>query len=91
MSSKSHIFFFISNPPCCAIFQEVLGKRERHEDVFMFWSLLNRTTADGLVDIVKLCQDGQGVKVGTMTDVVERPGYDLGSAFCVHGKLFSYK
>ncbi|KAK3794556.1 hypothetical protein RRG08_003706 [Elysia crispata] len=64
---------------------EVLGKRERHEDVFMFWSLLNTTTADGLVDIVKLCQDGQGVKVGTMTDVVERPGYDLGSAFCVHG------
>lgn len=64
----------------------MLGKRERYEDVFMFWSLLNTTTADGLVDIVKLCQDsGQGVKVGSMTDVVESPGYDLGSAFCIKG------
>ena len=54
----------------------------------MFWSLLNTTTADGLVDIVKLCQDsGQGIKVGSMTDIVERPGYDLGSAFCVQGKI----
>ncbi|GFN81352.1 kelch-like 35 [Plakobranchus ocellatus] len=64
----------------------VLSRRQRQEDVYMFWSLLDSTRADGLVDIVKLCADtGQGIKVGSMTDVAAQPGFDLGSAFCVDG------
>ncbi|RUS85225.1 hypothetical protein EGW08_006986, partial [Elysia chlorotica] len=61
---------------------EVLGNRERQEEVYMFWSLLKTTDADGCVDVVRLEPDGHGVKVGTMTDVVLFPTYDFGSAFC---------
>uniref|UniRef100_A0A0B7BEI1 BACK domain-containing protein n=1 Tax=Arion vulgaris TaxID=1028688 RepID=A0A0B7BEI1_9EUPU len=67
-------------------FQGSLAKRTRQEDVFMFWSLLSPTNPDGLVTIAKFSlETGVGVKFDSMTDIVEKPGFNLSSALCVSG------
>lgn len=55
----------------------------------MFWALLASTNPeDGLVDVVRLSLDtGSGVQYDRMTDVSEKPGFQLGSAVCTSGNL----
>ncbi|CAG5119839.1 unnamed protein product [Candidula unifasciata] len=68
-------------------FKSCLATRKRQEDVFMFWAMLTSSKiSEGLVDILKLdMETGSAIKFGTMTDIVEKPGFQLGSAACYLG------
>ncbi|XP_059140248.1 kelch-like protein 12 [Physella acuta] len=63
-----------------------LQERSKHHNVLLFWSKLNTTVEEGLVDVTQLSGESlEGFKFDTMTDVEQNPGYDLGSALCCLG------
>ncbi|CAL1541342.1 unnamed protein product, partial [Lymnaea stagnalis] len=69
------------------IFQCYLTERTKPKDMFFFWSQFEPSHHDGLVDIIKVSPTTwEGVKFDQMTDVEQRPGYDMGSAiYCLSG------
>lgn len=66
--------------------QSAFSERPRREEVFMFMAKLTSRAYGLLTDILKLDVDtGNAIKVGTMTNIVEKPGFFI-SAACCSGK-----